>query len=156
MSLVLFGHQFCGKSFLGSYLACKFKRPWVDTDEQIMLTYNNNYNEPLTCREIFVKHGESFFRDLESNVIQNLNLQNKAVISLGGGSLLNEASKKHLQSQGFLLWVVCSKQTLRKRTLDNLPPYYNLSSFDSFFEERFKQREDLFKSLNAPKIFLGD
>lgn len=156
MSLILFGHQYSGKSFVGSYLGRKFRRRWIDTDVQIMISYKNTYKEALSCREIFLRHGELFFRNLESKVIQNLPLEEKVVISLGGGSLCNESSKKHLQTQGFLLWVVCSKTLLRTRTLSNLPPYYDINCFDAHFEQRYRQRELLFNSLNAPKIFLGD
>lgn len=154
MSLILFGHQYCGKSYLGRYLSSKFKRPWIDTDEKITVTYKQKFFENLSCREIFLKHGESFFRDLETEVICNLNLFDEAVISIGGGSLCCDASKRHLQ-KSFLLWVVCSKKTLKQRTLSNLPPYYDLSCFDSSFEKRFQQRELLFRSLNTSKIFVG-
>jgi shikimate kinase len=154
MSLILFGHQYSGKSVLGRYLGCRFKRPWIDTDIQIMQTYKNLYHDSLSCREIYLKHGESFFRDLESKVIIQLNLLEKQVVSLGGGSLTYKASQKHLLSNGFLLWVVCSKEILKKRTLDNLPSFYESKNFETCFNQRFEQREGLFKSLNAPRIYL--
>jgi len=154
MPLILFGHQFCGKSFLGNYLAKKFQRLWIDTDQEIIKMQHLLYQEKLTCREIYIKYGEIHFRKIESLVIKNLPFQDHPVISLGGSSLCNSKSKKLLKTQGLLLWVVCSKDVLKQRTLQNIPPYLKDGCFEDAFEKRFQDREHLFASLKTPKIFL--
>jgi shikimate kinase len=154
MPLILFGHQFCGKSFLGNYLAKKFQRLWIDTDLEIIKIHHLLYHEKNTCREIYMKYGEIYFRKIESLVIKQIPFQDHPVISLGGGSLCDSESKTFLEKHGVLLWVVCSKNVLKQRTLHNIPPYLKHGDFEDAFEKRFQDRERLFHALKAPKIFL--
>lgn len=154
MPLILLGHQYCGKSTLGKHLACKFNKPWIDTDQALCAMYDQRYGKSLSCKEIFALHGDDFFRSLELEVILKMDLQKHPVISLGGGSLCSPSAKEYLQTKGCLLWIVCSKQVLRTRTLQNLPAFFSGKDFESTFEKRFQERERIFKSLQAIKIFM--
>ncbi len=81
----------CGKSTVGKVLAKKLSRTFVDTDQLIEQFCGQS------IKEIFKKHGEDFFRKLESKIILQLSRQNKLIVSLGGGAILSIQNRSTLK-----------------------------------------------------------
>lgn len=154
MPLILFGHQYAGKSLTGKYLAHRFNTTWIDTDHLLCAHYRAITNIALSCREIYIKHGSEYFRELEAQVILNMRYDQRCVISLGGGCLENPHMLNHLKIRGLMLWIRCPKPILKQRALNDLPPFYSLEDFDASFEARFEKREALFKSIKASYVYL--
>jgi len=154
MPLILFGHQYAGKSLTAKYLARRFNKRWIDTDHLVCAHYQSITNLELSCREIYIHHGNKHFRELEAHVIMNMQCDDTCLISLGGGSLDNPHVLSFFKPRGLLLWIRCPKHILKQRALSNLPPFYSSEDFDTSFEARFQQRESLFRSIQAPYIYL--
>lgn len=100
MNIILIGFMGSGKSAVGHRLAQELKMNYLDTDELIERT------EKMSINDIFAQKGESYFRDLETEVIKTLADYDNFVISTGGGMVLREENVKMLKEIGplVLLW----------------------------------------------------
>jgi shikimate kinase len=100
MNIILIGFMGVGKSAIGHKLAQELGMDYLDTDELIEKT------EKMSINDIFEKKGESYFRDLETEVIKTLEDYDNFVISTGGGMVLREENVKMLKETGplVLLW----------------------------------------------------
>ena len=83
-----------GKSTVGRVLARQLGRELVDTDTEIIRLAK----KPIP--EIFAQRGERGFRDLESQVIQEVSRRTGLVIATGGGAILREENVRSLRQNG--------------------------------------------------------
>jgi len=109
MRLVLIGYRGTGKTTVGRLLAESLGWPFIDTDPLI------EQRAGLPIREIFARFGEDHFRDLESGVIADLDGQDPAVISAGGGAILRDENVAHLRKDSLVVWLTASAETLHQR-----------------------------------------
>ena len=86
--VVLIGAPGAGKSRIGRRVAKLLDVPFVDTDKRIVASHG-----PITA--IFAEHGEAHFRVLEREQVA-LALQERAVVSLGGGAVLDVDTREDL------------------------------------------------------------
>ena len=82
--IILVGHMGSGKTLIGKILARKLGWEHFDSDKEIEL------NQNLSINKIFKLKGEDYFRKIEVSNIKILCKKKNAVISLGGGSIMNE------------------------------------------------------------------
>src|SRR5262245_62566594 len=97
MNVVLIGFRCAGKSTVGRGLAQRLGREFVDCDEYI------EGKTHLSIREIFDLAGESYFRTLEGQAIQDLARADGRVIATGGGAVLRRQNTKYLKRNGILV-----------------------------------------------------
>ena len=71
-----------GKSVVGKALEQKTGLPRFDTDEII----SSKLKVPI--KEIFSTHGEQYFRNLETETLRSMSLEEPAIIVTGGGIVL--------------------------------------------------------------------
>lgn len=90
VDIVLIGPPGSGKSSVGKALSRKLSRPWIDTDTEVESRAGKKISE------IFLEDGEATFRALERDVVDQIMGSEAAIVSLGGGSVLNEASQKRI------------------------------------------------------------
>lgn len=89
---VLVGAPGSGKSTIGPLLAEALGVPFRDVDEDIVAAAR----KPIS--EIFVDDGEEYFRALERAAVAAALSTHDGVLSLGGGAILAEATRKLLRS----------------------------------------------------------
>ena len=87
-NLVLLGMMGSGKSTIGLLLSKRLNTNFFDIDKIIEREQNMKVNE------IFEKKGEKFFRSLEEKITLSVLKSKNSIISLGGGSWLNEKIRK--------------------------------------------------------------
>tara|TARA_Y100000992_G_scaffold80357_1_gene51033 strand:- start:62 stop:577 length:516 start_codon:yes stop_codon:yes gene_type:complete len=87
-NLVLLGMMGSGKSTIGLSLSKRLNTNFFDIDKIIEREQNMKVNE------IFEKKGEKFFRSLEEKITLSALKSKNSIISLGGGSWLNEKIRK--------------------------------------------------------------
>ena len=87
-NLVLLGMMGSGKSTIGLSLSKRLNTNFFDIDKIIEREQNMKVNE------IFEKKGEKFFRSLEEKITLSVLKSKNSIISLGGGSWLNEKIRK--------------------------------------------------------------
>lgn len=90
-NIILVGPPGSGKSTIGKELADIFGLDFVDTDAEIVRKYGK-------ITDIFEKHGENFFRQLEREVLGSLVNKRNLLISTGGGIVVNSESMEKLCS----------------------------------------------------------
>ena len=88
--LVFVGAPGSGKTTIGKQVAEKLGVEFIDVDNEIEM------DEKTTISEIFVQKGEAYFRQLEREKISELLNSFNGVLSLGGGSILDETIRQAL------------------------------------------------------------
>ena len=96
--IILLGFKHVGKSTVGKHLGKKLQMPFIDLDDRIKENYHRQQGEALSCREIFHRHGETFFRDCETQALREVLRLSPAVIAVGGGTPLRPENQNLLKS----------------------------------------------------------
>lgn len=112
-NIVLIGLMGSGKTTLGKLLAQKTGMEFIDTDEMIV----ERAGKPIS--KIFEDEGELHFRDLESEVIEEISQKVGCVVSTGGGAVLRNENVENLQKTGVLFYLSASPETLWERIKDD-------------------------------------
>lgn len=99
--LVLIGPPGAGKTRLGKRVARILGAPFIDTDRTIVAAHG-------AIAEIFAQHGEAHFRAIERSVVAK-SLTERAVVSLGGGAILNTDTQADLAEQPVVLITVSAE-----------------------------------------------
>ncbi|MBH1940190.1 shikimate kinase [Mobilitalea sibirica] len=109
-NIILIGFMGSGKTSVGEHLAKMMNYRFQDTDLLI------EQRERDTINQIFRNKGEEYFRDVETNLLTELqNGLNNTVLSTGGGMPLREKNRKLLKELGYVVYLRASKETTVKR-----------------------------------------
>lgn len=88
--VVLVGPPGAGKSTVARQLARRLRVTFRDTDLDVETTVGTS------VQDIFVDHGEAYFRDLEEQAVATALTEHDGVLSLGGGAVLSQRSRELL------------------------------------------------------------
>lgn len=108
MNLILIGMMGSGKSTVGRLLAERMGLKFIDTDALI------EEMQGLTITKIFELYGEKHFRHLETELLEKLSDMDGAVISTGGGMVLNPWNLILLRKMGKIVYLMGSAFQLSK------------------------------------------
>ena len=110
-NIVLIGMMGCGKTTIGKELAKILPDyDYIDIDLEIEKSTQKKISE------IFLKHGEQFFRLLETEKIRKFSKNNKKqIISIGGGAFESEENRKNLSSNGIVIYLKASPKEIYER-----------------------------------------
>ncbi|HKB19908.1 MAG TPA: bifunctional shikimate kinase/3-dehydroquinate synthase [Gaiellaceae bacterium] len=134
--LALIGFMGAGKTTIGLELARLTHRPFVDTDEEIEKRFG-----PIG--ELF-ERGEPEFRRIEEQVVAEALAGSTAVIALGGGAILSEATRKRLARGTFVAWIPVEVETAWSRVGQSGRP---LARDREQFARLFDQRSELYERI---------
>ena len=98
---VLIGPPAAGKTKVGRRVAAALGVPFLDTDKLIVAEHG-----PIAT--IFEEQGEPAFRAIERRFVQQA-LAEDAVVSLGGGAVLDEATQEELAAHPVVLLTVTAE-----------------------------------------------
>ncbi len=96
-NIILVGMMGTGKTTVGTLLADQLSYPLVDMDTIIA------EREGMSVQEIFRTKGEAYFRDLESQVLEEMLQSTGQVISTGGGCVLRELNRAVMLDKGMVV-----------------------------------------------------
>lgn len=108
-NIVLIGFMGTGKSAVGMQLSQWLGMPWTDTDRMI------EEKAGMTIGEIFEIYGEKYFRELEKEVVQDLQHVDRMIISCGGGVILKDENVEALRKKGKLVLLQAGAETIYHR-----------------------------------------
>ena len=108
-NIYLTGFMGTGKSVVGKSLAKRMGRPFVDLDLLI------EKKTGLTVAEVFSRRGEPHFRRLEHRELSAVSKRTNAVVSLGGGALLDGRNRELVNMTGVVIRLTCSRRELVRR-----------------------------------------
>ena len=134
-NLVLIGMPGCGKSTVGKILSKELNLEFIDIDTEIEKRHG-------LISEIFEKHGEPYFRKIESEIVKEFSLKVGAVISTGGGVVLNKVNMDNLMHNGKVYFINRELNLLAK---DNRP-LTNTYGVEKLYNDRinlYKKYNDL-------------
>lgn len=136
-NIVLVGMPSSGKSSIGKRICELLGRDFYDVDEEIVK--DNGMEIP----EIFLRHGESYFRYLETKAVAKVSSGvTSTVIATGGGAILREENMDLLRANGRIIFI--------DRDLDKLMPTSDrpLSSDIEKLTRRYNERYPIYKSVS--------
>ena len=137
----LSGFMASGKSSIGSILANTLGWKFIDLDKEI----EKRENRKIT--QIFSQEGEDFFRRRETEVLQDIVLGDRMIISLGGGTLIKVKNRNFIKKTGKLIVLETSARTAYERLkYKNDRPVLLLNSEEQLDQETYIKRiESLMK-----------
>ena len=117
LNAILIGMPGAGKTLLGKEIADRMGREFVDIDDMIV------EHEGMSIPEIFEKKGESYFRKVETEMLEQACVKTGLVIATGGGII---------KQNGVVIWI---KRDLDKLETDGRPLSQSMP-LDQMYEER--------------------
>jgi len=111
--IVLVGMRGSGKTIVGRELARLLGGAHIDTDEQVTLRTGGS------IADLFAQDGEARFRRLEREAIADAVAASPAVISVGGGAILDEQNVQTLRAAATLVWLTAPVDVLWRRIRDD-------------------------------------
>jgi len=136
----IIGFMGSGKTTTGMKLAKLLGWPFTDLDRII------EEHTGMTIPGIFSIHGETWFRETESNVLRNLQTLTNTVISTGGGTPCYKDNMDFMLETGLTVYLKLTPGQLKSRlshTDGERPLLKDLSVEDmlSFIEDKLAIRE---------------
>ena len=105
----LAGFMGAGKSTVGPILANTLGWNYYDLDKVIEERLGKK------IKTIFEENGETFFRHIESEVLKELSHNNNVIISLGGGTIVNQNNLNIIKNTGKIIYLKASIDSIYKR-----------------------------------------
>jgi shikimate kinase len=108
-NLVFLGMMGSGKSSIGKLVSKKLNLPFIDIDTLI------EKHTGTSISKIFENSGEHYFRNLEEKITLKCLKHRKSVISLGGGSFINDKIRNDILANHFSFWLDWDESILLER-----------------------------------------
>ncbi len=107
--IYLTGFMGSGKSTVGRELARLLDRPFIDLDSLI------EGREGRSIARIFVRGGETAFREAEGRALAALAVQQGPVVATGGGTVLSRENRQLMARTGLRIWLKCPLAEILRR-----------------------------------------
>ena len=108
-NITLCGMMGSGKSAIGRILANKLNYNFIDVDKVI------ENEAKKTIKKIFEEDGEMYFRDLEEKITINTLENREAIVSLGGGAIINKNIRNSIKKNSYNIYLNVDVDILTKR-----------------------------------------
>lgn len=130
-NIVLIGMPSSGKTTIGKEIAKKLNKEFIDSDLEIEKTVKKSIPEYIKL------YGEKSFREIESKTIYGISKYRGAVISVGGGAILNHQNVNLLKQNGI---IYCLNRKNKLLKAENRP-----LSLEKTIKKLFKERKNIYK-----------
>lgn len=128
----------CGKSTVARLLAKQIGWIHSDLDKRIV------ERAGLTVPEIFSRHGEASFREMEHEELKRIlgearEFSKSTIVSLGGGTVVQDRNLELLRQTGCpVVWLYCNVEELLRRCshITNRPLFRDEVSFRQLYAQR--------------------
>jgi shikimate kinase len=112
MNIVLIGYRGTGKSVVGELLARKLNRETISMDAEIVKKAG------MSIPEFVEQNGWPKFRDLETEVAQELAERDNIIVDCGGGVIERPENIPALRANGVIFWLQASVDVVVSRIAD--------------------------------------
>lgn len=136
-NIFLIGFMGTGKSTIAEALKRKYDMQIVDMDAEI------EKEQKMVISDIFATKGEEYFRDLETQLIKDLQKKDNVVVSCGGGAVLRDENVTEMRKSGKVVLLNATPETILQRVKNshNRPLLEGNKNID-FIRELMSKRED--------------
>ena len=137
-NIILIGMMGSGKTTVGAALAEKLTDfQYIDIDSEIEKSTQKKISE------IFLKHGEPYFRMLETEKIKKFCIGENKIISAGGGAFENEDNRKIMLSNGHVIYLKATPDEIYNRIKNEvhrplLKKHFSLEKIEFIMKNREK------------------
>ena len=138
----LLGFMGAGKSTVGQALGERLGLPVVDLDARVEAAAG------LSIVEIFARHGETFFRQLEARALEQASREPGRVVCLGGGTFCRPEAVELVNATGVSIWLDCPVEELARRCLD-LHPARPLARDEREFAVLYGRRLEFYRQAHV-------
>lgn len=136
--IALTGFMGCGKSTVARLLAKQIG--WIHADLDKRIVERSGFPIP----EIFARHGEASFRDMEHEELKRIlgearEFSKPTIVSLGGGTTVQIRNVELLRTAGCpVVWLYCNLEELLRRCshITNRPLFRDEASFRELYAQR--------------------
>lgn len=108
-NVFLIGFMGAGKSTVARELEGRYGMRLIEMDEQI------EAQEKMSISEIFATHGEEYFRQLETDLLEGLKQEENTVVSCGGGVPMRACNVEAMRGSGRIVYLSASPETIFER-----------------------------------------
>ena len=112
-NIVLIGFMGAGKTTISDYLSTMFAMEVVEMDQVIA------EREGMSISDIFETYGEEYFRNLETNLLIEMQDKQNVIISCGGGVAMRERNVAEMKKNGRVVLLKALPQTILDRVKDS-------------------------------------
>jgi shikimate kinase len=109
-NIYLVGFMGTGKSAVARELAQEHNLAWVDLDTLI------EKRQGMSIADIFASRGESFFRGVESETLEDVAQTSGQVVSCGGGIVLDAGNVRLMKATGTVVCLSARPEVILQRT----------------------------------------
>ena len=102
-----------GKSTISEFLKNSFAMEVIEMDQIIA------EREGMTISDIFEVYGEQYFRNLETNLLIEMQSKTNVVISCGGGTPMRECNVVEMKKNGRVVLLTAKPETILDRVKDS-------------------------------------
>lgn len=143
-NIFLIGFMGSGKSHWGKIWAKKLQMIFVDLDHEIEKVFG------MTIEEVFEKHGEEKFRELEKYHLKKNEHKKNLLVSCGGGTPCYFDNMHWMLNNGVVIYLKASDQYILDRVKDEtekrpLLKKVNESELLFFIQSKLKEREPIYQ-----------
>lgn len=140
-NLFLIGYMGTGKSTVASYLAKQYDLDIVEMDQVIV------EREGKSIEDIFATHGENYFRDIESKLLEDIQSEKNKVVSCGGGVVLRDQNVTVMKKSGHIVLLTAVPQTILERVKDDeARPLLKGNKTVEFIQDMMEKRRPYYES----------
>ena len=139
--LALVGMPVSGKSTVGRQLARKLSVGFVDTDQVIEMRIG------CSIRAFFDREGETAFRDIETQVLDDMTQTPCGVMATGGGAVLRDANRDLLRQRTHVFYLRVQPDELYRRLRhDTQRPLLQVDDPKAKLVNLFEQRDPIYQA----------
>lgn len=140
-NIVLTGFMGTGKTSVAKQLSKMLGMKVVDMDTEIEKT------QGISINDIFARFGEPYFRDVETEMAQNLSTSEHVIISTGGGVVLRPENIDYLRKNGVVVCLMAAPVTILERTrTSDERPLLKVADPLSKITQMLKEREPFYRN----------
>ncbi len=134
-NIVLIGFMGTGKSAIANCLSKMLPMETVEMDEVIA------ERARMSISDIFAVYGEEYFRNLETDLLVELQEKSNVIISCGGGTPLRDNNVAEMKKNGRVVLLTAKPETIYERIRNShdrplLENNKNISFISKLLEER--------------------
>lgn len=150
MNISFIGYRCSGKTTISKKLEELIAWERIEIDKEI----EDHFKTEIP--EIIKKYGWEKFRKIEKYFIKKYSEEDKLIIDVGGGAILNNSNIKNLKKNGILIFLNCSADIIKNRLNKSFerPALTNLSLEDEI-KVVLKERLPLYRSYSDYTINSG-
>jgi shikimate kinase len=137
-NLVFLGMMGSGKSSIGYLVSKKLNLKFIDIDNLI------TKESKMSVLNLFNEKGESYFRNIEEKITLKTLKMSGNVVSLGGGSFINEKIRKKVLDYNFSFWLDWTESILLKRIKSNKERPLALRLSDQEIKQLIRKRSKVY------------